>query len=393
MYEGTTREDNVKFVFPIDGDCVNCHDGKVDERGGVCLEAVVQAPVSSDIYINGRKASFSDGFYRGEVAVSGYRNTLTVEDRTHGESSTIAVYHMPRTVGRYRLSSDDNILFLQDITNNKDTYTSIFDNPYLALYKKAHDRYDARVHLNLFYEFRPEEAHFSDPGRGYFNLSMMTDKFRDEFRANADWLKLAFHAQSEYPDRPYQRASAQVVTADCLRVCKEIIRFAGAECINDTTTVHWGEASREGVRALRALGFRSLTGYFERLGDGTPLVAYYTDGELLDHIGGRDFWVDTKEDMLFGRIDLVLNGGTYTYVQDTLREIVANPHRSGFVSIMIHEQYFYEDYANYLADYEKRVLDSCRFLFEQGYCGAHICDVTGEEHVRDVVAAFFGKQG
>ena len=40
---------------------------------------------------------------------------------------------------RFRISSDDNILFLQDINKNKDTYSSIFENPYLAMYKMAHD--------------------------------------------------------------------------------------------------------------------------------------------------------------------------------------------------------------------------------------------------------------
>ncbi len=378
------KTESIRFVCPIDGDCVHVRDGRAACGGGVTLTAAVRGPVGAEVYIDGKEASFMDGLYRAEVTVRGYRHTLTAEDRTNGTSCKIAVYHMPQTLGRYRLSSDDNILFLQDITAHQDTYKSIFDNPYLALYKKAHDLYDAKVHINLFYEFNPAEANFSDKDREYFNLSMMTDRFREEFRANAHWLKLAFHANSEFPDKPYKYASAERVTEDCLKVCREICRFAGPECLNDTTTVHWGEASREGVRALRALGFRSLTGYFEKL-NGEPLVAYYTDDELCDHIGSRDFWMDTEEDMLFGRIDLVLNSGTLAYVQDTLRQVAADPHRGGFVSIMIHEQYFYPDYSHYLPDYEERVLSSCRYLHENGYRGAHICDVTKEPHLRQIV--------
>ena len=117
--------------------------------------------------------------------------------------------------------------------------------------------------------------------------------------------------------------------------------------------------------------------------DGTPLVAYYTDGALLDHIWGRDFWMDTEEDMLFGRIDLVLNSGTYDRVMQQIAEITADPHRGGFVSVMIHEQYFYKDYRNYLPDYADRVLDVCEFLQEKGYTGAHICDVTTERDLRE----------
>ncbi len=380
------RNQPLYFVFPIDGDCVNEHDGRRTGKDSVTFSAVVHAPADAEVYIEGKRAEFSDGLYRADVTVHGHRNTLTAEDRTNGTACRIVVYHLPRTLGRYRLSSDDNILFLQDITKNQDVYTSIFENPYLAVYKKAHDLYGARVHLNLFYEFKPEEAYFSVPGREYFNLSMMTDKFKEEFRANADWLKLAFHAKSERPDKPYRNASAETVTKDCLQVCREILRFAGEECLNDTTTVHWGEASREGVRALRALGFRSLTGYFEKTGNNEPLVAYYTEGELCDHIGARDFWVDTEEDMLFGRIDLVLNLWTLDWVKKTLREVVDNPYRGGFVSIMIHEQYFYSDYTAYLPDFEERVLSSCEYLSRMGYRGAHICEVTAEPSLREVAA-------
>ena len=133
-----------------------------------------------------------------------------------------------------------------------------------------------------------------------------------------------------------------------------------------------------GVRALRALGLRSLTGYFELDDAGDPLVSYYVDKETLDHVGSRDFWMDTAEDMIFGRIDRVLNIGT---LEENRRAVVAaaeDPHRGGFVSLMIHEQYFYQDYVNYLADFETRVLEGCRLLSERGYRGRLINAVTRE---------------
>ena len=61
---------------------------------------------------------------------------------------------------------------------------------------------------------------------------------------------------------------------------------------------------------------------------------------------------------------------------DALREIIASPTRGGFVSVMIHEQYYYKDYCLYLADFETRVLESCRLLSESGYEGRHIIDAT-----------------
>ncbi len=375
------KDQPIYFISPIDGDCVNERDGKPIDFG-VSVPVNVKAPENSEVYINGQKAEYSDGKYSININITGYRTTICAEDKTNGTSCKIAVYYLPDAVGKYRISSDDNILFLQDINKNKDVYKSIFENPYLAIYKKAHDLYGAKVHINLFYEFNPYEA-FKDSTREYFNLSMMTDKFKDEFRANSDWLKLAFHSRSENPPRPYQHADPETITRDCIDVCREIIRFAGPECMNDSTTIHWGEANIPCVRALRALGFKSLTGYFTKRADGTPLVSYYAPSELIDHIEERDFWYDTDENMLFGRIDRVLNSSTYDNVMKKVKEAAEHPHRGGFVSIMIHEQYFYEDYGNYLPDFEARVLDPAKYLYEHGYVGSHISDVVKERALRD----------
>ena len=373
----------IEFAFPIDGDCVNERDG-ILTANGVTVSVKVKADEGSEICICGKKAEYADGYYSASVTFCGYRNTVIAEDRASGEEKKIAVYYLPSAVKKYRVSSDDNIIFLQDITKNKDVYTSIFDNPYLAVYKKAHDLYGAKVHLNLFYEFHPEEKNrFSDKSREYFDLSMMTDKFKEEFQANSDWLKLAFHSLSEFPNAPYENTTAEQITQDCVKICREIVRFAGAECISDSTTVHFGAVNREGVRALRALGFKSLTGYFRRAPDGRPLVAYYTDGALLDHIETRDFWYDTEEDMMYGRIDRVLNEGSFEQVMDDVKNAAQDPHRGGFVSIMIHEQYFHSDYVRYLPDFEERVLEPCRYLYENGYIGAHITEVTEERHLKD----------
>ena len=137
------------------------------------------------------------------------------------------------------------------------------------------------------------------------------------------------------------------------------------------------------MRALRALGFRSLTGYFVVRPNGRPSVSYYAPVDLVEHVGARDFWVDTAEDMMFGRIDRVLNIGSLEEIRKDMREITRDPHRGGFVSVMIHEQYFYEDYRRYLFDFEERVLDTCRYLAGEGYTGAHITDMTREPNLRE----------
>ena len=364
----------IEFLFPQNGDCINKNDC-IPTDSGLLIDARVEAPADADIYICGKKAEFMGDAWAASVLISDYKTTLSAENRKNGETCAVTLLKFRDPVGKFRLSSDDNILFLQDITKNRDKYTSIFDNPYLALYKKAHDLYGACVHLNLFYEYIPDERFFSaHPDR--FDLSMMTDKFKSEFEANSDWLKLAFHSNSEFPDKPYAHATSEQIREDYEKVIREIVRFAGKSVLTDSTTVHWGAANREVVRTLRELGLRSLTGYFRRNAKGEPSVSYYFDGDDLDHIGTRDFWYDEEEDMIFAQIDLVLNEKTYADVMEALPAIVENPQRGGFISLMIHEQYFHPDYRRHLPDFESRVLDACRYVASRGYTGTHISDIT-----------------
>ena len=57
--------------------------------------------------------------------------------------------------------------------------------------------------------------------------------------------------------------------------------------------------------------------------------------------------------------------------------------------MMIHEQYFYPDYCNYLSDFRERILHACKILAEQGYTGAHISQVTKPRDLADY-PAFLG---
>ena len=369
------QEQQLSFLFPFEGDCLNQNDGVI-HGSALTVEARLLAPTGQRIQINGVEATELDGVYTAPVCVDSSPFTVRAKSLTDGSEATVTVYRLPeKAMGSYRLSSDDNILFLQDLTLYPNRYPSAFDHPYLAMYREAHERYGAVVQLNLFYEFSAEaQVHFSVQ-RPYFNLSMMTDRYREEFEANAHWLRFSFHSKQEYPPRPYANATAEEITRDCKRIHEEIVRFAGRACLADETTVHFGAANREGVDALRALGYRALAGYFEKDSKGRPLVAYYASSEQIDHFGQRDFWIDKERDMLFARIDLVLNSYPLEQNAQILKDVVAHPHRGGFVSIMIHEQYFYPDYKNHLPDFTSRVLDATKYLWENGYRGMRLTDL------------------
>ncbi len=98
---------------------------------------------------------------------------------------------------------DDVIWVLRDIARQNPK--SIFDNAYMKMLKRAHDDNGLTVQLNLFY--RTDFFYGNDE----FTLSEMPDTYKDEFQANKDWLRLAFHAKQEYPDYHYVNATYQDV--------------------------------------------------------------------------------------------------------------------------------------------------------------------------------------
>ena len=78
---------------------------------------------------------------------------------------------------------DDNIRFFKEIMQSG--YESIFEHPYLQVYKRLHDKFNAKVQLNLFFE------------DSEFELSEFTSAYKNEWEENSDWLKLSFHSQYE----------------------------------------------------------------------------------------------------------------------------------------------------------------------------------------------------
>jgi hypothetical protein len=320
----------------------------------------------------------ADGVYTATLSLVSGSNYLTLRDEATGEAVRAQVTFLPHASPKYRISSDDNLWFLRDLSEHSERYPSLFDHPYLRLYQTAHERYGAKVQLNLFYATDPISLSARAQAGSYFYLSMMTDRYREEFSANAHWLQLSFHAHSEYPPSPYKHATGERLRQDCERVHRQIARFAGSQCISDSITLHWGEATPEGIAALRSLGYRSFMGYFLHDSQGKPVVSYGASDRLIDHMAERVFYHAAEEDVLYGRIGLVLNLRTAEENRKLLQQITQHNGMGSFVSLMIHEQYFYKDYKHHLPDFEARVLEPCQMLFELGYTGSFLSDATAE---------------
>jgi hypothetical protein len=351
---------NINFISPIDGDMLHELDGRIS-GSSLIVPVKISAPSGSKLIINGTRAKNADGLYIADVPLKDYRNIIEVFDKTTRQKQTIEVYRLNNFVNKYRLSLDDNIWFLRDISQNATVYKSIFDNPYLGFLKQVHDSYGTKIHLNIYYE------------TDGFNLSQMTDKYKNEWKENAGWLRLSFHAYANEPDKPYINAGYEKVKHDCDLVMDQVRRFAGKESTGPETTLHWGEATVEGCRALRDSGFKCLPCDFNVDNDLAP-CSYYLDVEKRRHINKRLIWRDNKEGIIFVRCTIIIDTHKLQDIVPFLDEVRKDPLKSAYIDLLIHEQYFYPFYSNYQPDYKDKVLTAVKWAADKGYEPAFIGD-------------------
>ena len=342
----------LRITWPREGDILNRHDGEVTPRGLIIeVDGVVSG--SRSVRLNGAPARLTGERFRGRVMLDKKRNEIVAEDGS-GARDAVQVFWDRESVPRYRVSTDDNIRFLRDIALNADRYRSIFDNPYLAFWRRMHQKFGAKIHHNIYYEM---------PG---FNLSMMPAKFKSEWRQNASWMRLTFHARANDPDRPYIHASPEQILEDYRLVTSQIERFAGPEVLSRFTTIHWGEATAAAVAALRREGVLGLAGYFYLTRD-IPAVHYHVSLEETLNLSRRDYWKDTKLDVLLIRHDIVINNVRLEEIPAYLEKVAADPRQAEVMELMIHEPYFYPDYRAYLPDFAERVERAIEFVHRRGY--------------------------
>jgi hypothetical protein len=346
------QAEDIRFLFPVDGDMLNEYDGSVSD-GKLAIKVRIEAPAGSKIKVNGAVAEYVNGIFQADVKLAAYENIIELTESKKGFRESIRIFWMKNYAGKYRFSFDDNIWFLQDISGNAGRYRSIFDNQYLGFLKKVHDIYGTKIHLNIYYQ------------TDGFNLSMMTDKFRNEWRENAGWLGLSFHALANDPDKPYISAGYGQVKDDCTLVKEQIRRFAGEEVMGPETTLHWGESTVDGCRALRDSGYTVLAGYFN-VDDSQAPVSYYLNEEQRRNIKKRFIWRDNREGIIFSRIALVVNTVKIDQIVPYLDNVkkTFNPR---YVDLMIHEQYFYPHYVAYQPDWREKVTTAVKWAVESGY--------------------------
>lgn len=342
-----------EWLYPRDGDLLTRHDG-VETEDALRITVRGIAPDNEPVTVNGLPARREGKLFFVELPLRARWTVLTA--KTASAEHHITVGWIKRSRKRFRFSVDDNICFLKDLATRPETYPSLFEHGYLGFWREMHRAFGAKIHLNLYYQ------------TDGFDLTQMPDRWKEEWRENAAWLHLSFHALQDQPDRPYRNARYAQIAHDFDLVTEHIRRFAGDAVLGNTTTIHWAECPADGVRALRDRGIENLVALFNVQGyTGECTTGYYLSTEQCARCDTRNAWHDPATDMNFIRCTTVVNAIPLNAVESCLDARTATPQTEDMLELLIHEQYFRRELHYFQPDVMDKVRTALRWAVNHGY--------------------------
>lgn len=345
---------SVRIEEPFHGAVLNYRHGK-QTGGGLEIRVSGRAPLRDRVTVNGSPAQRAGTGFTSKVILR--RKETDIVALSQGSSGRhehrVRVVWDKHSYPRYRFSIDDNSFFLRDIA--KQNYASLFDCFYLKGLRELHSKYGVKFVLNIYYT--------TEDG---FTLPRFPDRYKSEWKDNADWLKLAFHAYANKPDRPYQYAPASKLIADLDQVAEQILRFAGEQSYSPPTVIHWGMVQPSALKPLYERGVRVLSGYFRRSSTGWD-VNYLFDDVRSEYLSRHDALMDFDSGIVFSRVDIVCNSTPIEQIVPTLAPCAKDPNQAEIMDLFTHEQYFWPFYSNYLPDHFERLDVAIRWVTENGY--------------------------
>lgn len=344
----------IRIESPFHGAVLNRRHG-AEADGGLRIQVTGSAPLRDRVTVNGTLAERAGTKFTAEVLLREKETDIVaLADGSYGQHQhRVRVVWDRRSFPRYRFSIDDNSFFLRDVAEKQ--YKSLFECFYLKILRDLHAKYGARFVLNIYYT--------TEDG---FELPQFPDRYQGEWRDNADWLKLAFHAHANMPNRPYQYAPASQLIADLEKVAEQIHRFAGEQTYSPPTVIHWGMVQPSALQPLAKKGVRVLSGYF-RPRDGIYDVNYFLDDARSEYLSRHDALKDFDSGIVFSRVDIVCNNTPVDRVVPTLEPLTKDPNQAEIMDLFTHEQYFWPFYSHYLPDHAQRLDTAIRFVTERGY--------------------------
>jgi len=344
----------LRIEEPYHGAVLNRRHG-VQSAEGLKIPVRGLGPAAARVTVNGVPARREGDRFQADVVLRDKETDLVAvaEDQAGRQEARVRVAWDRYSEPRYRFSIDDNSFFLRDICQKN--YASLFDCWYLQMLRELNRKYGAKFSVNIYYTTGDD-----------FSLPQFSDRYRGEWRDNSGWLKLAFHAHADKPDRPYQDAPPEKLLADLDRVAEQIQRFAGPEAYAPPTVIHWGMTRPSALQPLATRGVKVLSGFF-RLASGAYDVNYRWNDEVSEYLSRHDAWKDFDSGIVFSRIDIVCNNVPVDKTVATLAPQIENPNTAEILDLFTHEQYFWPFYRNYIPDHPQRLDATLRWVTERGY--------------------------
>lgn len=344
----------LKITEPFDGAVLNHRLGR-KTGDGLAIRVAGFFPQGGQVKVNGVLCQREGEKFSAEIVLNKMETELVATAETGGkrQEDRVRVVWDRYSEPRYRFSIDDNSFFLRDVVQKN--YASLFDCFYLKILRDLHRKYGVKFSVNIYYTTGDD-----------FKLPQFPDRYKGEWRDNADWMKLAFHAYANDPDRPYQDAPPEKLIADLDLVAAEIHRFAGEEVYAPPTVIHWGMTRQTAFKPLVSRGVRVLTGYFDKM-DGVWDVNYRWDDVRTEYLSRHDAWKDFESGIVFSRADIVCNNVPVDRIAGTLEPLAKNPNTAEIMDLFTHEQYFWPFYKNYVPDHAQRLDTAIRWVTEHGY--------------------------
>lgn len=138
-------------------------------------------------------------------------------------------------------SCDDTHACLYDLTKNKNTYSSIFENSFFNSLKVCHDETGACFTLMVM----NTKVDIPD-----YDVSNVPSKFQAEFQANKSWLRFAFHAEED--NKNLSNVSVDAALASYNRFVSAMYQLTGDyDCIDPMPRLHNFASTLENALALK----------------------------------------------------------------------------------------------------------------------------------------------
>jgi len=258
---------------------------------------------------------------------------------------------------RYRCYIDDHSFCFRDILQKQSK--SIFDCFYFAKLRELYKRYQTKIVLNCFN---------STPERD-FTLSMFPEKYKPEFEDNADWLRLAFHSENEFPGEPYRNATPEKLAADFDLTATQLKRIAG-KAYTAGLQIHFAMVRADSYQVLADRGVKMLpTGGSKNPGTGDKYCDFMLPNHITAYIREHQGWMDPDSGIIFynGAMPTTCEWIPTTQTEWLHHRKLDNPKQNLLINIAGHEQYWWPFYRNFKSDIFERWDTALRHVTEHGY--------------------------